>query len=180
MNIFIKERKILLVLCSVFFYPSIAQALHIYGYVEKVRFEPSNSIVKAKLDTGAVSASLSAINIKIIKKNNKSWVSFDIPQPLGSIHLERKLLRYVLIKKRRSEMKKEPITTSTKRPVVKIELTLGCETKNIDVNLTNRQAFNYPLLLGRKSLILFNVAVNPALTFVSKLKEHGCLSNRII
>ncbi len=144
--------------------------MNIYGYIEKVRFEPGNSTVKAKLDTGAVSASLSAINIKYFNKHGEKWLSFDVPLENERLHLERQLRYYIRIKPRRSEMKKAFKYIAARRPVVTIKLTLGHDTLDIDVNLTNRSAFNYPLLLGRKSLIRFNVAVNPAKAFVSQLK----------
>lgn len=169
-----KQQKNLLIISVMCLMPCLAHAVNTFGYVEKVRINPGNTTLKAKLDTGAVSASLNAINIKIINKGTQKWVHFDVPQSEGVMHLERKLVKFVGIKKRYSEKKgalKHPLTL---RPVVKMQLTLGCETKNIDVNLANRQTFNYPLLLGRKALIMFKVAVNPSKTFVSTLKEHGC------
>ena len=89
----------------------------------------------------------------------------------GNIHLERKLVRYVRIKNRSGEMKKGLKHIATRRPVVNMLLTLGNQTKAVAVNLANRQNFNYPLLLGRRPLIIFNIAVDPAKTFVATLKQ---------
>lgn len=146
-----------------------AHALHLYGYVEKVRFGPGNAVVKAKLDTGAVSASLYAINAKPFMKNREEWISFDVPLENELMHLKKKLRYYVRIKPRRSEIKKGFKQIAARRPVVSMNLTIGSQTKNIDVNLADRSAFNYPLLLGRKALIRFDIAVDPAQAFVSKL-----------
>ena len=156
---------------------SNAYALNIYGYVEKVRFGADNAVVKAKLDTGAVSASLHAINVKTFSKKKEAWVSFDVPLDNELLHLTKRLRYHVRIKPRRSEIKKGFKATAARRPVVNIGITIGQQTQNIDVNLADRSAFNYPLLLGRKALIRFNIAVNPALAFVSRLsfkqtKEH--------
>ena len=150
---------------------SFVWAAHIYGYIEKVQIDPSKYIVKAKLDTGAVSASLDAINVNEFIKDGIKWVSFDIPRDAGNIHLERKLVRYVRIKNRSGEMKKGLKHIATRRPVVNMLLTLGNQTKAVAVNLANRQNFNYPLLLGRRPLIIFNIAVDPAKTFVATLKQ---------
>lgn len=153
-----------------------AFALHVYGYVEKVRLGPEKAIVKAKLDTGAVSASLYALNVTVFKKDNEDWVSFDVPLENKLLHLTKKLRYFVNIKPRHSEIKKYNTNKPLRRPVVGINLTLGSQTSDIDVNLANRKDFNYPLLLGRKALILFDVAVNPAHAFIAKLappaKEH--------
>lgn len=154
-------------------WPTFSYAIHIYGYVEKVLINPGSIIVKAKLDTGAVSASLNAVNIVEFMKEGKKWVRFEIPQDSGeNIRLERKLIKHVKIKTRHGEVKKGFRKRAIRRPVVKMELTLGSETKEVEVNLANRQEFNYPLLLGRKPLIHFNIAVDPAQTFVSTLKEQ--------
>ena len=152
------------------FFVSTTQAAQILGYVEKVRVEPGNFISKAKLDTGAVSASLSAIRIKEFTREGKKWVKFEIPQENGNIQLERELVRHVRIKSRSGEVKNNFFRRSIRRPVVRMQLTIGNKVKEVEVNLTNRKDFNYPLLLGRKPLIKFNIAVDPALTFVSHLK----------
>ncbi len=172
MNILLKTSFYWVIFLSLFTSPFVCAA-NIYGYVEKVQIDPGQYIVKAKLDTGAVSASLDAINIKEFKKNGIKWISFDIPRDEGNIHLERKLLRYVRIKARRGEVKKGFKRRAIRRPVVKMILTLGHQTKEVAVNLANRNHFNYPLLLGRKPLILFNVVVDPGQAFVSTLKTSS-------
>lgn len=150
---------------------STAHATKIYGYVEKVLINPGQFVAKAKLDTGAVSASLNAVHLVEFSKDGERWVRFEIPvENEANIKLERKLVKYVRIKTRRGELKKGFKRAASRRPVVKMQLTIGSETKMIEVNLANRQDFNYPLLLGRKPLILFDIAVNPAETFVSVLK----------
>lgn len=164
----IKEKKLLMI-AGFLISPAIYSA-QILGYVEKVRVEPGNFISKAKLDTGAVSASLNAVRIREFVRKGEKWVRFEIPQDKGNIQLERKLVRHVRIKTRRGEIKKGFLGRSIRRPVVLMKMTIGNKTKEVEINLTNRNDFNYPLLLGRKPLIKFNIAVDPALTFVSHLK----------
>ena len=57
----------------------------IYGFVEKVALSGSNSIVSAKLDTGAKSASIYAINIKSVEIKGKPYISFMVPTKKGRI-----------------------------------------------------------------------------------------------
>ena len=55
----------------------------------------------------------------------------------------------------------------TKRPVVDLELCLGNVKRTVEVNLTDRSSFNYPLLIGAKALREFGAAVNPARRFTA-------------
>ncbi len=148
-----------------------AHCAQIYGYVEHARLQPGNMIVKAKLDTGARSASLDASQIEIIEKNGKEWVKFVVPLPDEDVKLQRELVRYVRIKLRASERRKHALKRTVKRPVITMLITLGQTTREVEINLTNRRNFKYPLLLGRKALIAFGIAVDPAKTFVSKLTK---------
>src|SRR3546814_6895345 len=50
----------------------------------------------------------------------------------------------------------------SKRPVVELEMCLGDVKRTVEVNLTDRSSFNYPLLIGAKALRKFDAAVNPA------------------
>ncbi len=147
-----------------------ASAAKIYGYVENVRINPSASVVKAKLDTGAKSASLDAIEIKEFDKGGETWISFKIPTDGDDILMTKKLVRYVFIKKRADEKKFRQYQKPIRRPIVMMDVTLSTITKKIEVNLTNRGHFNYSLLLGRKALIAFDAAVDPALTLTSELQ----------
>ena len=52
--------------------------------------------------------------------------------------------------------------SAAKRPVVDLELCLGNVKRTVEVNLTDRSSFNYPLLIGAKALREFGAAVNPA------------------
>lgn len=140
------------------------------GYVEKVKISPGNIVVKAKLDTGAVLASLDAVHVKVFKKDKQTWVRFEVPQENNNIVLERQLLRYVKIKTRSGEHKAGLFQRHIRRPVVALNITLGRVTKEIEVNLANRTRFIYPLLLGREALIAFHAEIDPSLTFRQKLK----------
>jgi hypothetical protein len=169
MNYILKRIFISLLLSSCLI-AKFAFAAQILGYVEKVVVDPGSFVIKAKLDTGAVSASLDARHIQEFIRKGQKWVRFEIPSDTGNVQLERRLVRYVRIKSRHGELKTGFKRRSIRRPVVHMRVTIGNQTKTIEVNLTNRNDFNYPFLLGRKPLILFGIAVNPALTFVSTLK----------
>lgn len=141
----------------------------IYGYVEKISFPDKNLILSAKLDTGAKSASLHAINITEINVKGVPYLRFTVPTKTGDYIFECEYKGRVKIKVRAGEngstlLPHEPI----KRPVVLVKVQLGDQERTIKVNLTNRKRFLYPLLLGRDAIIAFNGAIDPARTFTVK------------
>lgn len=148
----------------------------IYGYVEKTTLLDKNLTLSAKLDTGAKSSSLSAINIQQFEKNGVTYLRFTVPSKTGDVEFVSEYVGRVKIKARAGERlipgaKPTPI----KRPVVLIRIQLGDKLRSIAVNLTNRKRFNYPLLLGRDAINLFHGLVDPSATFT--LKRPSTITN---
>lgn len=144
----------------------------IYGYVEKATLIDQNLTLSAKLDTGAKSASLHAVNIIEIDKKGIPYLRFTVSTKTGDFTFEGEYIGKVKIKVRASEGNPGLLRTAPiKRPVVLLNVKLGDKVRAIKVNLTNRKRFLYPLLLGRDAIIDFNGAVNPALTFTTKSKS---------
>ena len=148
---------------------------HIYGYVEKVYIPALKTSLKAKLDTGANSSSLSAVNIQETEEGDTTYLTFTVPFKTGSVTLKKPLVGEVKIKSRAGENLKKtngkPKPKPIHRPVIKLLVKLGSETRDIDVNLTNRKRFNYPLLLGRRALIQFDSIIDPSEVFLADSKE---------
>lgn len=141
----------------------------IYGYVEKATLLDNNLTLSAKLDTGAKSASLNATGITEIEVKGVPFLRFTVPTKEGDHVFECEYIGKVKIKVRSGEANTGPLTTKPmKRPVVLLHIKLGDKVRALQVNLTNRKRFIYPLLLGRDAIIDFNGAVNPALTFTVK------------
>lgn len=143
-------------------YTMAAEKKIIYGYVEKATLVDQSLVLSAKLDTGAKSASLSAINIEQIEKDGVTYLRFIVPSKKGNTLFVAEYLGKVKIKSRAGEnSQSEPI----KRPVVRMKIQLGDIIKEIPVNLTNRKRFIYPLLLGRDAIIAFSGLVDPGTAF---------------
>ena len=141
----------------------------IYGYVEKATLLDHNLLLSAKLDTGAKSASLNATNITEIEVKGVPYLRFTVPTKEENYIFECEYIGRVKIKVRASEANPGLLkSTPMKRPVVLLNIKLGDKVRAIQVNLTNRKRFIYPLLLGRDAIIDFNGAVDPALTFTEK------------
>lgn len=139
----------------------VATARGTYGWVEFVELHLDGQPlrVKAKLDTGAKSSSLDATDITPFERDGQRWVRFR-PSRSGldaAPLVEQPVARYVRIKRHRGP--------HDRRPVIRLPLCLGDELRTVEVNLTDRGRFIYPLLLGRKALAGLAV-VDPARTFV--------------
>ncbi|MCH9689491.1 MAG: RimK/LysX family protein [Gammaproteobacteria bacterium] len=164
-----------ILLCILFFGQALADsAVHskvVYGYLERAVLLDKQLSLKAKLDTGAKSASLYAKRIRHISKGGKIFVQFVVPTKKGDILFTCPYVGDVSIKARSGEIGgvriKNPFIN---RPVVSMPIKLGLETRTIRVNLANRRRFTYPLLLGREALLAFNGVVDPAQKFTCSPK----------
>ena len=130
-----------------------------YGYIENATLVEKNLTLPAKLDTGARSSSLHAIDIKKEKRDGKTYIRFTVPYEGGKTTFVSEYFGKVNIKARTQEI--EHIT----RPVVWMKIKLGGQEQTIRVNLTNRANFIYPLLLGRQAIVAFNGLVDPSIKY---------------
>jgi hypothetical protein len=141
-----------------------ARDLLTLGWIERVRLQPWDIVVKAKLDTGAKTAAIHATDITRFKKDGKPWVRFklalDHRDPNSeTLLVEKPLVRDVTIKLRGTDK-------NDARPTVKLELCLGGVRYEALFTLVNRSKFNYPMLLGRRFLTDLAV-VDPAARYNS-------------
>lgn len=122
------------------------------GWLEWGWLEPGAVKIKTKLDTGAKTSSIDAINIEKFKRDGETWVRFIVPladrpedSPLNqNLTLVRPLVRVIKVK----DHVKKPST----RYVVNLKLCIGGQSFTTPVSLADRSQFNYPLLLGRAAL----------------------------
>lgn len=135
----------------------------IMGWLEPLMLLPSGVTLKAKLDSGAKTSSIHAKNINRFKKDGEDWVSFDIPvqedkKDLIALHIERPLVRDVVIKRH--------LTNAHERPVVTLPFCMNGEDHEAQFNLIDRSRFNYPVLLGR--LFIKKVAlIDPGAVYIN-------------
>ena len=155
--------KSLLALMSLLALPVMAAEPTLYGRYEYISVPEVGSTFKAKMDTGALTASLSAKDIELFKRDGDDWVRFRLATPDADNKVyEHKVSRISRIKGRADGEEEDEVIDPTKRPVVDLEMCLGNQKRTVEVNLVDRSHFNYPLLIGAKALREFNAAVNPA------------------
>ena len=120
--------------------------LPIVGAIEWVRIEPAGLLLESRIDTGAVTTSVHADNIQLVEKEGRRYVRFLLTDPNTgeTVQQELRLRRRVLIK--------QSGLPDTRRYVVRMWVTLGETRSRIDVNLSDRAGFEYPLLIGRNFL----------------------------
>ncbi|MDD0978643.1 ATP-dependent zinc protease [Pseudomonas shahriarae] len=158
--------KSLLALLAVVALPVMAAEPTLYGRYEYIQLPEIGETFKAKMDTGALTASLSARDIQTFTRDGEDWVRFRLSgKDVSNKVYEHKVARISKIKNRADEdedKEDKEDTSVAKRPVVELEMCLGNVKRTVEVNLTDRSSFNYPLLIGAKALREFGAAVNPA------------------
>ncbi|MGH8581367.1 MAG: ATP-dependent zinc protease family protein [Gammaproteobacteria bacterium] len=130
------------------------------GCVEKVRVEPGDLVLKAKVDTGAKHSSLNARHIREINRDGERWYA-------SSSGIREAIEWYwSALLKRRATIERHFGKQQT-RPVVELGLCMGTLYKTVEVNLVNRMGFIYPMLIGR-SFLTRDIAVDPSRTFIHR------------
>jgi hypothetical protein len=150
--------------------PALGQAVEktVYGLNEYARLADLDLEVAAKLDTGAKTASLSARDIKRFKRNGESWVRFYLAIDAAHSHpIERPLARVSKIKRRAGDFDPDEGKAYTARPVIELDICMGRNLRTIEVNLTDRSAFQFPLLVGSEALKHFDAMVDPSLKYAA-------------
>jgi ribosomal protein S6--L-glutamate ligase len=104
--------------------------------------------IKARVDSGAKTSSIHAVNIQKFSQNDEQWVRFEV-HPLQknkkiTVHCEAPLIDQRVIKSSSGDKEK--------RPVICVELSLGEKQWEIEVTLTNRDSMGYRMLLGREAM----------------------------
>ncbi|MCK2147591.1 ATP-dependent zinc protease [Marinobacter alexandrii] len=152
------------------------------GFVEWLVMNETSVRLKARLDTGAKTSSLHAVNVEGFKKGDEEWVKFQLPlgdhedQPSeGSIEhedvileFERPVHRTVLIKRKSAP--------SQRRYVVKMDFCIAGAVHETQFSLTDRGNFKYPVLLGRRFMRDDNILIDSADSFMA---ERECEYNTL-
>lgn len=112
------------------------------GYIENVVVNPGNMHITAKIDTGARSSSIDAINILPFMKDGKEWVRFTI---LGEDD-RRRGMELPVVRKVGIKRAGAPVS---RRYVVEMSICLGPIHKKAQVNLVGRNDMKYRMLIGR-------------------------------
>ncbi|WP_273150642.1 ATP-dependent zinc protease [Methylophaga thiooxydans] len=119
----------------------------VVGKDEWLWIESVNRVYEARIDTGAKTSSISALDITPFEKDGKRWVRFRLAPDDSddSFEIEAPLVRYVKIRQASSN-------ELDRRPVASLTVRLGKMTEVAEFTLTDRTQMSYPILLGREFL----------------------------
>lgn len=104
--------------------------------------------IKARVDSGAKTSALHAINIVPFTKNDTNWVKFDI-NPIQNNLKTVKHCEALLIDKR---IVKSSSGYREQRFVIQTTITIGDTNWTIEMTLTNRDSMGFRMLLGREAM----------------------------
>jgi len=119
------------------------------GWREKIELlDFDNSIVKAKMDTGARTSSLHATHISEKEEFEKKYVTFRLKTIINDS------VKYKFFK---CELKEWRIVKNSGgdeeyRPVINTCVKIGTKKMKIEVTLTQRSRMSYDMLIGRTAL----------------------------
>ncbi|MEO8515158.1 MAG: 30S ribosomal protein S6--L-glutamate ligase [Flavobacterium sp.] len=127
----------------------MSQSKVIIGSEEWCSFPEINiPIIKARVDSGAKTSALHAVNIAPFVRDNENWVKFDI-NPIQNNTKAVKHCEAKLIDKR---VVKSSSGYREQRYVIQTQLKIGEDTWMIEMTLTNRDSMGFRMLLGREAM----------------------------
>ena len=136
------------------------------GWIEQGKIAGTDEEVKLKLDTGATTSS---INAEIIEKpddetESGGMIKFRFTNGEGVTNVyELPISRWVKIESRTQDY--------IRRPVVRMKMCIAGRWVEEEVNLADRDDFNYSVLVGRNMLSKGKLVVDSSATFT---KDPSC------
>lgn len=123
-----------------------SEPLTVIGEIESVTLEKEKFQLLGRIDTGAQTSSITALKIEKYERDGKKWVRFEVPNTTTKkmVKFERPLTRTVSIKRHGA--------SSVDRPVVNLLVSIGTIKCRCEFSLTDRSAYDFPVLIGRNFL----------------------------
>lgn len=121
----------------------------VFGWIEEGILLPENIAVKIKLDTGALTSSMDAKDLKRFQKDGEEWIRFNVKvkdtktKKVSSALFERRIERNVKVR---------GAGGAEHRPVVMMTMCIGDKIYKEEFSLKDRGEMNYPVLIGRRTL----------------------------
>lgn len=116
--------------------------------------------IKAKVDTGARTSALHAVDLEPSESDGERWISFHIPRH-GSPRKHRDKAR--LIDKRDI---KNTSGVKESRYIIETRLVLGRRFWRIEVSLADREEMAFDIILGRTAIRRHRLLVAPGKSFL--------------
>lgn len=119
------------------------------------------SRLRAKIDTGARTSALHAVDLVPIEREGRPWIEFNVP-----LTGEPRTKRYAAPIEDEREIKNTS-GTPERRYVVKLVLVMGKRHWHIDVSLADREQMKFDMILGRTAIRGRKLVVDPGKSFLA-------------
>ncbi|WP_394248390.1 ATP-dependent zinc protease [Vibrio profundi] len=119
----------------------------ILGAVERVTLDSIGQDFDARVDTGATTSSLNAVDIEEFERNGKNWVKFHLADSSQDISeqkwIQAPVVRYVKIRQSTND-------ETERRAVIELWVKVGKIHEKAQFTLADRSQMSHPVLLGRE------------------------------
>lgn len=116
------------------------------GSLESINIDIVKTAFIARVDTGATTSSINAVDLQEFERNGKKWVKFHISDetaPEDRKWVEAPIVRHVKIRQ-------SSTNALERRPVVELWIQIGSVHEKAQFTLADRSQMDYPILLGRE------------------------------
>ena len=117
--------------------------------------------IDAKIDTGARTSALHAVDLEVFERDGMPWVEFHVPLP-GVPRSKRSANRII-----DDRPIKNTSGTAEHRYIIETTLVLGRRRWRIEVSLADRENMEFDLILGRTALRRRKLLINPGSSFLA-------------
>ena len=148
----------------------LVSSIPVIGQKEYVTVLPQEYRYRARIDTGATTCSISALDIERFERDGEKWVRFRFPLPSKDSKAPLK----------KSDWQEYPISRDVSikrhgaadqiRPAIKLKVRLGTFEGRIEFTLTDRSKYEFPVLVGR-NLLAGNALVDVSQSYVAEGKK---------
>ncbi|WP_105902774.1 ATP-dependent zinc protease family protein [Vibrio gangliei] len=116
------------------------------GSLENVGIDIVKTDFTARVDTGATTSSINAVDLQEFERNGQKWVKFHISDETAPE--DRKWVEAPIIK--HVKIRQSSTNSLERRPVVELWIKIGSIHEKAQFTLADRTQMDYPILLGRE------------------------------
>ena len=124
--------------------------------------------IRAKIDSGARTSALHAVEVSPFQRDGQAWVSFAVAPHAGGAR-DRSLVQCE-VQVRDLRQVKSSNGTVEQRYVIATPVVIGQKTFEIEVTLTDRAEMGFEMLFGRTALRVGRFLVHPSRSFLQSRK----------
>lgn len=140
------------------------------GRNEWVGFPNIGTYLKARIDSGANTASLSAREITEFEREGEDWIRFKLALGEDDVAIDAARDTWIEAEVTRRVRIIQASGTES-RPVISLLVELGPIKQNVDFTLNDRSHLTYPVLLGRR--FMMDIAlIDVAQTYIHERPEY--------